>query len=138
MDANDIAKDVRDLKRKLAVRVNDYGTHIIAVAISRSPFANETLRISTALGEPICHIVHDIVRDCYLIEGVSYLDLGEIPVSAMITMDDIYGWETIAPLPTAVVKKYLDSTQKAEFDKWRQRFRNRDYTIQFLQLRNVF
>jgi hypothetical protein len=134
------AKDVRDLKRRLSLRIidNDYGTRIFAIAISKTLYGNEELRIPTQCGEPICEDVHDMIRDCYLVEGVEYLDLGEIPICAVMDMDDIYGWRVDVPIPTNIMKRYMSETQKSKFLNWKQRFRPKEYVIKLIQMRNVY
>lgn len=135
----DTVKDVRDVKRKLSVQVDEeYGVRVFAIAASRNGDFNDDLTIPAISGDPICSEVYDIIRDRYYAYGVAYLDLGSIPISITMTMDDIYGWDVNVPLPSTVIRRYLDDEQKSRFHKWKQKFRAKDYIIKFMQVRNVY
>ena len=139
METQEIAKDVRDLKRRLSLRIDtSYGTRIFAIAISNTLYGNDELCIPTTTGDPICDDVHDMIRDCYLVEGVETLDLGTVPISATMNMDEIYGWHIDVPIPLNIMKRYMTEDQKTKFDNWKQRFRGNQYTIKLIQMRNVY
>jgi len=132
------AKESKDLKKDLEFDPDDdYGTRIFAIAVANKDYLNEHLCIPTVSGVPICEEVHDLVRDCYYAMGVSWHDIGEIPVSFRLTMPDIIGWEVNFPIPAEMLEKYLNSSQKKSLEHWRERYGD-DYKIKYLQIRSVY
>jgi len=140
MEEIDIAKDERDLKRKLSVHVkpSDMGTRIFAVATAKGSSLNTTLKIPTVCGDPICEGVYDLVRDCYIASGVEFIDLGSIRIRAYITMEDMFRWEVPTPIPLLLLKRHWSDDQKQQFENWKQRFDDSEYDIAFLQLQEVY
>ena len=129
---------MRDIKRKIEVSPDlDYGVHVFAVAISKDRFANEPLFIPTAPGDPISNEIHDIVRDRYYCHGISFLDIGEVPVGFRISMADALGWEEDVPLPCSVIKRHMSPDQKRAFDRWKRNY-DGHCEIKFLQVKCVF
>jgi hypothetical protein len=57
------------------------------------------------------------VRNVYQISGVDTFELGHIPVNYVIKSDDDC-WAVEVPLPLSVIKRYLTSEQKRNFNKW--------------------
>ena len=132
------AKDSRDIKSKLKVHEDGLSTYIIAIAVSHVKDENTVRMISTALGEPICPVVHDLVRDVYSVTCYDYLELGQIEVGFYLTMEDVEGWETHLPIPFSTVKRYLDQSQRASFETWKSKFGKDKFFIKFLQFKSVF
>jgi hypothetical protein len=94
---------------------------------------NKRIEIPTHLGLPITPEVHDTVRDIYILEGVETFDLGFVPVSYRLVMEDA-DWDTHVPLPFSVIKRYISSDLKNQYMKWKSKFKDSDYRIQLLQM----
>lgn len=132
------SKESKDLRKNLEFCPDcDYGTRVFAIAVANDDYLNEQLCIPTVAGIPICEEVHDIVRDCYYVLGVSWYDMGEIPVGFRVTLPDIIGWEPNFPIPSEMLLKYLNSSQKMDFESWGGRYGD-DYKIKYLQIRSVY
>jgi hypothetical protein len=132
------AKESKDLRKDLEfIPDYEYGTRIFVIAVANEECLNDHLRIPTISGVPICEEVHDLVRDCYYTLGVSWHDLGEIPVSFRVTLPGIIGWESNFPIPSEMLAKYLNSSQKKDLERWGERYGD-GYTIKYLQIRSVY
>lgn len=139
MDDQDVVKDIRDFKRRLTVDPEyDYGMRIYAIAVARLEELNRDLNIPTQPGDPICDEAHDLVRDCYYTYGVDFVDLGEVPISMSVRMEDVCGWEVDVPIPLNVLRRYMTDEQKLKFNRWKQRYRSKEYEVKLMQIRNVY
>jgi len=133
-----VSKDRRDIKRCLQVQKDSFGVRVFAVAISKDHDYNQTLKISTAAGEPLCTEVYDLVKDCYYVNGVSWFEIGIIPVNYRLLMESVYGSEIDIPLPPSVIRRHMSDRQKEDFNVWKRDFQAKTYRIEFLQVLNVY
>lgn len=129
-------KDSRDIKRSIRVSQGTQGTHICAVAVARdddSRMENRILALPVS-GEPLSRECYDTVRDVFVVEGVDWIEVGDIPVNYILHAGDSNsGWNIDVPIPLSVIKRYLSKDQKLSLDKWMSRWNRSDYRIEFLQ-----
>ena len=131
-------KDQKEIKKGLRLETDyDYSTRILAVAEADDGCLNENLRIPTSRGTPLCNEVHDLVRDCYYALGVSWHDIGEIPISIRATMPGVSGWEADLPVPPEMLEQYFSEEQKRLLEDWKERYVV-GYRIKYLQLRSIY
>jgi hypothetical protein len=132
------SKDSRDIKRCLHVLRDSFGVRVYAVAVSNDDDYNETLKIPATAGEALCAEVYDLVSDCYYVVGAGWHDIGIIPVNYRLSMESVCGSEIDIPLPPSVIRRYMATSQKENFNAWKSGFRGKKYTIKFLQVLNVY
>ena len=127
-----LAKDKRDVKRNLRVEVQTQGTCVYAVAKHKKD-QGQLLRIPAFRGTPLGNKCYDRVKDLYYVEAEDFVCIGEIPVSYKL-IDPTNGWESMIPLPRAVLKRYMTDYQRTTFSKWKSNFPDSLYKIEFLQV----
>ena len=131
-------KEQKDLKSSFLLEIDEAcSTRIFAVVVSKHDHLNNHMTIPIPDGEPICEEVHDLVRDCYYVYGVSWKDLGEIPMSIWAVMPDVEGWQSQIPIPSSMLEQYFTPEQNQEFESWKKQHGD-DYYIKFLQTRSVY
>src|SRR4051812_13112043 len=86
------AKDVRDIKRSLKIEQDCLGSYLFAVAMHCDLDQNKLLEIPAYHGESLNVEVYDIVKDCFHVQGVDFLEIGSIPVSYRMSIADL-PWE---------------------------------------------
>lgn len=128
-----IVKDSKDIKKIIHIEQNYFGVYVFALAVHENYELNKKIEIPTHLGTPLTPEVHDTVRDVYYLEGLDVLELGHIPVSYRLIIDDC-DWDTHVPLPLAVIKRYLTQKQKSILSNWMNTFKNQNCKIKFVQL----
>lgn len=135
--SENIGKDRREIKKALHIKQDSIGVSVYAVAINKNSDNNRLLEIPTTSGSPLNYEVHNIVRDCYHVAGVSFHEIGEIPVNYCITMDET-SWEEDIPLPPSVINRYMTEKQRELFEAWRATFNSDDHSILYLQILGTF
>lgn len=128
-------KTIREFKASLELTTMAYGTVVIAVAVARDAQVNKNLMIPCDQGQPLNNEVYDFVKDAFHVVGVSYVNLGTIPVSLTLRMKEIYGWEEDVPLPKAMINRFLSKEQKSALKDWRSDYPDTDYSILYLQMK---
>ncbi len=131
-----------NLVRSALKITQDYvGTYVFVAAVSNVS-RNKMLEIPCRnAGRPInamSNVVYDLVRDSIHIEGVSFIELGLIPTSYMMSIDDT-GWYAPVPMPPEVLKSHFSKDQLKSFEIWSEPFKSTDdYSLVFLQTRTAY
>ena len=115
-------KELQDLKAKLRFTKVDKNTEVTAIAISKTISNNNYKVISCNKGRYLNNVVYDITKDCYYIECLDFLPIGEVPISFEVEMDGIFGWKVDLPIPEVVFRRYLSEDDKKHYDEWKAQF----------------
>ena len=108
-------------------------TVITIVAVSKSKEDNVSLRIRCK-GNPIGGYFFDTNNDCYVVSGVDFLPLGEIPFIAFIYSEEYNGWSSDCPLPEKIILKNLDKSKVEYLDKFFENYKGLDFKyVQYTQ-----
>jgi hypothetical protein len=129
-------KDGRDIKRSIRVLQGTHGTHVCAVAVARDENVYMENRILTipVSGDPLSRECYDTIRDVFVVEGVDWIEVGNIPVNYILHAGDSnFSWNIDVPVPQSVINRYLSKEQKANLNQWKSRWNRSDYRIEFLQ-----
>jgi len=129
-------KDARDIKRSISVESACRRTCVYVIAISNDEDNNRMLFIP-CYGSPITQEVYDSVRDGFVIYGCDFFNLGKIPVSYTIEIEDSE-WSVEVPLPMSTIKRYLTDEQKAKFSLWKSKFDKDDCRFSTAQMLEVY
>lgn len=139
---SDIGFDRQDavakIKRKFKFRFVSDATFVIAIAISKNDFENTYQKIATTHGDPIQELLHDKVRDRYEFSCKDFLELGSVPFSCVLHMDELTDWKVNIPLPKTLFMKYLDEKVLSDFKDWKEQYPKTQYKIEFLQMVEAF
>ncbi len=131
--ADSILKDSKDIKKSLVLDQNYFGVYVFAIAINNNFDLNKRIEISTQFGTPLTPEVHDTVRDVYILEGVETFELGFVPVSYRLIIEEA-DWDTHVPLPFSVIKRYISNDVKNQYFNWSHKFKDANHRIQYLQI----
>ncbi len=132
------AEDIEDIRSNLIIEPTSFGSQIVAIAIAKNSENNEVKAISLSRGLCLNNEVYDLVKDAYHVECASYLVVGQIPISYRLRIDECTGWECEVPLTKFLIKKYLGRGMVAELENWESMFREEEYEITYLQIRDVY
>jgi hypothetical protein len=143
--AESVVKDAKDIRKSIQITLDTFGMTVYAVASHTDPERNLLLEIPIPGGDPLTYeahtvvkdIHHNIVRDAIEVRGVSYHEIGHVPVNYRISIDGVL-WETDVPLPAAVIKRYMTDSQKQSFEAWKSRFKGRDHEIHYIQTVDIY
>ncbi len=130
-------KNIKDIKRSIIVEQSAGGVWVTAVAIHKVSALNSSLEVSLREGKLLTQEVYHIAKDCAHISGVDKCDIGLIPVSYVLKVDDCV-WKVPVPLSLAIIKQNMSETQKNRFERWRNLYKSKSYTIQFVQVNSVY
>lgn len=125
------ALDFREIRKSIKFESDTYGTYVVAIAESNDFEDNITLEIPSNYGRSMSPEVHNSLRGVYYINGVEYHQIGLIPFSCKITMDNTE-WCVNVPMPESVIMRHLTVKQKKLFEEWKSQ--NNGCQIRFLQL----
>lgn len=132
--SDSLKKDIRDIKKSLKLSQGDSGVIVYAFAVdTKYRSQNTEIKISTSLGDPLTHEVHDTVNDCYLISAYSHHEIGHIPVNYEMELEGS-DWSEDVPLPFSVIKRHMTDLQKSRYNSWVATLIKGVHRIQYLQL----
>ena len=134
-DIRTAKKIIRDFKMSLEFTPMSDGVRVFAIAVANDSEENTDIVVPCDDGEPLNNEVYDFVKDAFHVTGVSFIDLGEVPMSFCVRMKDVYGWEEDIPLPKTVINRLLSDTQKSLFKLWQSDYPADKYKILFLQMK---
>lgn len=126
-------KDGRDIKKSIKLKQTATATTVYALAVDPRQASNRLVEIPCGSGEPISPVVRDYVRDVCHVSCVAYHEVGDIPVSYRLAVED---WEQAVPLPAAVIRRYMTADQRRLLDKFKLWHAGRD--IRYLQLLRTY
>jgi hypothetical protein len=126
-------KDTKDIKKSIKIEQDYSGMHVVVVAISKDDCDNAPIEIPCTYGKSLSNDVYNVVRDCYVVYGVDFHELGTIPVNYRAKIESVE-WEIDIPLPESVIKKYMTSDQKERFEKWQIDYKKQDYDFYYMQV----
>lgn len=130
-------KDAKDIKKAIQFEQNYFGVHVFAVAIHENYDLNKKIEISTNnLGTCLTPEVQDTVNDVCYLEGMDIFEVGQIPVSYRLIIDEC-DWDSHVPLPLSVIKRYLNKNQKNNLSNWIDGFKSKNCSIKFVQFLGI-
>jgi len=132
---NNDTKDFISLKKSIRFEKNNFGVNVFALVVHKDNDFNKIIELKTEYGEPLYPHVYDTVRDVYYLEGFDIFELGLIPFSFRIFVDDA-DWDCHIPFNFNIIKKYLDEDKKLKYLKWSKKFTKDLYFIKFIQYLN--
>lgn len=135
-DTKDLVKDKRDIKRNIHVERGDTGVFVYAVAKTKDE-DDSFITIPAKFGEPIGNECYDIIKDVYYVQGVDFLAVGSISINYRL-VDNTSCWFSDIPLPLSVLKRHMSAKQRKRLDDWKSMYPSSVYTIEFLQVLNVY
>jgi hypothetical protein len=133
-DKKPATKDIKDVRSALILHMEQQSTYLMLVAVNKNGSHNEQMRIATNHGTPIGGYVIDHVNDQYIINCFDYINLGTVPVSFTMRMDNVGNWGIKVPVPETVLKRYLLEEQKAEIKKFREKYSDNEVEYHFIQM----
>jgi hypothetical protein len=141
MDENEISemlskKDIRDIKRSILIDSSIRPTRVFVVAIADYDEKNRSIFIP-CFGTPVTQEVYDSVRDGFVLYAYDFYDLGDIPVSYNIDVEDSE-WTMDIPLPMSVIRRHLTDEQKSRFSFWKLKFKKSDYRFINVQMLGAY
>lgn len=104
---------------------------MVAIAVSKNKGENVPLQIRCK-GTPVGGYFFDIHNDCYLVNGVDFLLLGDLPFIAFIQSSEYTTWSSNFPLSEKIIKKYLDKEKNEYLSKFYDNH-HKDCEIHYLQ-----
>lgn len=129
-------KDSRDIKRSIKVLQGTQGTHVCAIAVAchdNSCMENRIMAVPLS-GDPLSRECYDTIRDVFVVGGVDWIEIGDIPVNyTLCAGESNSSWNIDIPAPPSVIKRYLSKEQKEKLNQWKSRWNRLDYRIEFLQ-----
>jgi len=135
-DKSFFQKDARDIKRSVEVTICSRPTLVYVVAIADKEEDNRVLFVP-CYGTPISHDVYDSVRDGFVFYASDVFEIGKIPVSYNLHLNDSE-WVEEIPLPMSVIKRYLTPDQKLKYNLWRSKFSNDEHRFTTAQMLGVY
>jgi hypothetical protein len=128
-DENDI-----DMIRKSFVieRVGEF-MRISAIAIDVQNRKANDINMIKCHGEPLGCYAYNSTHDSYLINCVAWTDLGSIPVAYRAQMQGNHSAGNLVALPSDLIEKYLPPIQKKKLKSFREKYKEPQYSIQFMQ-----
>lgn len=136
--ADQVNADLKEIRKKISLDQNYDGTCVIFLAIHQTPELNSFHSIPAYSGEPVNVGVYDMVKDKFHVCCYSYISIGPIPINYRLEMKDAHEWSVNVPIPIVVIEKYLDDHQKQELESWKKRLEGEKYTIETIQVVNVY
>ena len=127
-----VEQEIESLRSSLRITRSDTSMYLIAVAIHEDRDKNTKIKISTCKGMPLGGIVHDALRECLYVMGIDSFNVGAVPISFAISIDDCPHWSAQVAVPNELIDKYLSERQRHELRSWKQNYPK--CKIVFLQL----
>lgn len=128
------SEDFDDIRFEYKIQKGEEVTHLYAVAVDVSGKLNVPLVVKCNGCEAIGGYAKDQSRDVYVIKGVEYFKVAEIPVSYSITMDGVGNWRTRTPVPVKIIDRMLTASQKETLEQFRKRKPAPAFEIHFVQM----
>jgi hypothetical protein len=128
-DENDI-----DIIRKSFIieRVSEL-MRINAVAIDMQNRKANEINMIKCYGEPLGCYAYHTAHDSYLVNCVCWIDLGTIAVAYRAQTQGSHNSGNLIALPDELVEKYLPPAQKKKLKVFREKYKEPQYSIQFMQ-----
>ena len=140
-----IEKEAREFKRSIKFFRGENPTQIVAVAIGLSITNNSISKLplrrclllrgySTDVRVvPIGSYTYDNGTDSFLVNCYDYADLGTIPFSYFISMNQTGGWKIQVPIPVDLISKNLKEFKREQLDEFKSKYSGDEYRIEYLQ-----
>lgn len=123
----------KDVFKEIKLVESEEKSFLIVAAIAKDKNKNSITKISCDIGTPLSGYVYDTQSDSYIILCNSYINLGIIPLSLKLVMNNHSNWFCRIPLPYKVIIKKLTKMQKMDLAKFASQFSDDEYTIEFIQ-----
>jgi len=116
---NNIKRDFKDLKSKLQLIKVDSPTRVILLIVHKDESKNDITRLNCrnliplsgypvgSKNIPVGGYVYDAVNDSYLVNCIDFFNVGTIPFSYKIKLDNVGVWTVHVPLPEIIITRYL-------------------------------
>lgn len=132
----DPIKDNRDIKTNLEVVSQYQGMFVYLLAISENYTSNHCIRLSCKKGKPITKNCYDVTSDSYVINGMDYIKLGEVPYNFKLSLKDSNLFSIDIPVPERLLKRYLSEKQISNLEKFKSHYKN--CRFEFIQILKAF
>jgi hypothetical protein len=126
-------RDAKEIKKSLRLEQNYQGIWVWAVVSHRDFELNQKIEIPAKFGVSLTPEVHDTVNDVIYLEGISFLEIGYIPVNYRLIIEDA-DFDLQIPLPLAVIKKYMTPEQNKIYRSWKSAFKGADFQFRYFQV----
>ncbi len=143
LDSDDVCEavtpsDVEDfdgVKNALKVLRSDERTLVFAVAVDKKEDENNAMTaIKCNGGTAFGGYARDLARDSYIVQCVECAQLGQIPFSYFLTMDNVGQWRIKVPLSEDVIEKHLTPANSLILTEFRKKWPKKKYDIHFIQM----
>ncbi len=126
------AKACKDQRDALDIVYGPNPTYLVGIATSKEIARNVIHKIPCKKCIPIGGYVYDATIDAYTISCSDYVVLGYIPVCMYLKISPYYAQRI--PMCDAVVKRFLNQTQKKDLKSFRAVYKPEDYNLHFVQM----
>lgn len=128
-------EDFDDLRESFKLIRNDEKTNVFMVVVDKE---NSDENILTHLrcngGIAIGGYAHDLSQDVYIIQCVYCCQIGQIPFSFKLTMENIGNWNARIPIPKTIIEKHLSPDQRKSIEEYQIRYPTPRYSIDYIQM----
>jgi hypothetical protein len=134
-EKNKEPKEMRDFKTGMKIMPVDGETLVVVAAVDKSNRLNKPQRFAAGKkGIPIGGYVVDGPTGDYLFNCVEFMILGYVPASFRLEMEGVGRWSVVVPIPDTLLKKIMSATQKADLKRFRNRYCEPNFDLEFLQI----
>lgn len=122
---------IEQQKNYLDIKLADYRTYVVVVAVHREMSRNTINSISCINGIPITGYVYDIKAKTYQVECADYLYLGFVPIGFVASG---MHWKIKIPVHESILKQFMTDQQLRELKLFTSHFKPENYTIEYIQM----
>ncbi len=127
---------VEGIRGALQIRVKPERTFVHLLVIDTHNSLNHSISIPCSRGHSMSGYarVKDVANDAYLMDGVEYLSLGQIPISCEISLPNTGAWSVEAPLPDHLVERMLSSFHRRQAKAMKAKYPKPRFEIHYVQM----
>lgn len=141
MSEDDIKFGIETIFESLCINAGLGRTHLVLIIVDNgdpvkgTPPSNMKVKVRCYHGNSFEHgYPYDQSCDSYIVPCVDHLYLGHVPVSFEVGIKDDSVWKTEVPLPSKVIDRFLNATQKKQISEMQKKYKSPRYRFSYIQM----